>query len=496
MADPSRLLKPKGLLLTEVVIGGGLQMTSKDIYGYLESLPPITLEQLYKHPAACMAVFQTLPVLARHYILRSLFLNSHGGFLLKDMLAWVHPDKASDHRDMIARMAKLRISISNETSWVMNPEFKEGLKRALCGCGDPWNGQISTGEHSKDAASLEEYSKTQWEGVLQFMVAANSSGVTQEIVSILLEAGLIGTKIEGEKSIPTITNKGFQFLLQDSETQVWYYLTQYLDNAQKTGLDIVEMLSLLFQISFATLGMEYPIEGLTESQLSLLQHLRGIGLVYRRNRTSKRYFPTPLAVNLINGISKSQNPNENKGYIIVETNFRVYAYTNSELQIALLGLFIELRYRFPNMVCGLISRDSVRKALVKGITANQMIKFLKAHAHPQARVKTPPVPETICDQIRLWERERNRFVATPAVLYDTLTLAEFTTIHAYANDCGVELGVNPLSKTIVVTPEGHETVKKFWQEQQQLMQQKQDQQQQMYQQQLILQQQRNNQSSS
>ena len=32
-------------------------------------------------------------------------------------------------------------------------------------------------------------------------------------------------------------------------------------------------------------------------------------------------------------------------YIVVETNYRVYAYTDSSLQIALLGLFTEVLYR-------------------------------------------------------------------------------------------------------------------------------------------------------
>ena len=39
----------------------------------------------------------------------------------------------------------------------------------------------------------------------------------------------------------------------------------------------------------------------------------------------------------------SSNPNA--GYIIVETNYRVYAYTDSSLQVALLALFSDLMYR-------------------------------------------------------------------------------------------------------------------------------------------------------
>jgi transcription initiation factor TFIIH subunit 4 len=32
-------------------------------------------------------------------------------------------------------------------------------------------------------------------------------------------------------------------------------------------------------------------------------------------------------------------------YLIVETNYRVYAYTESSLQLALVGLFTEMLYR-------------------------------------------------------------------------------------------------------------------------------------------------------
>ena len=33
-------------------------LISRNIYQYLKSLPPSTLNRLYKHPAACLAVFR------------------------------------------------------------------------------------------------------------------------------------------------------------------------------------------------------------------------------------------------------------------------------------------------------------------------------------------------------------------------------------------------------------------------------------------------------
>lgn len=60
------------------------------------------------------------------------------------------------------------------------------------------------------------------------------------------------------------------------------------------------------------------------------------------------------------------------GFIMIETNYRIYAYTCSPLQISILNLFVSLQTRFANMVTGLITRDSVREALVRGITADQV----------------------------------------------------------------------------------------------------------------------------
>ena len=46
--------------------------------------------------------------------------------------------------------------------------------------------------------------------------------------------------------------------------------------------------------------------------------------------------------------------------------------SGSPLQIAILNLFMELQIRFANMVMGMITRDSIRKALANGISAEQV----------------------------------------------------------------------------------------------------------------------------
>lgn len=72
-----------------------------------------------------------------------------------------------------------------------------------------------------------------------------------------------------------------------------------------------------------------------------------------------------------------------------------------------MSLFIALKYCFPNLVVGAITRESITTALANGITANQIILYLQTHAHHQMRKVKPLLPPTVVDQIRLWELEKN-----------------------------------------------------------------------------------------
>ena len=117
----------------------------------------------------------------------------------------------------------------------------------------------------------------------------------------------------------------------------------------------------------------------------------------------------------------------------------MYAYTNSNLQVALLGLFCEMLYRFPNLVVSILTRDSVRQALKSGITATQIVGYLQQHAHSKMIEAGPPVlPPTVVDQIKLWENERNRFVFSEGVLYSQfLSQTDFEVLRDHALSTGV-----------------------------------------------------------
>jgi transcription initiation factor TFIIH subunit 4 len=198
-----------------------------------------------------------------------------------------------------------------------------------------------------------------------------------------------------------ITHSGFAFLLQDVNAQIWTLLLQYLEYSTTLQMDPVDVLHFLFMLGSLELGQDYSTSMLTDTQHNMLDDLRDYGIVFQRKAKSRRFYPTRLATSLTSGTtSLLSNLNSSptaglsdptsQGFIILETNYRLYAYTNSPLQIAILNLFVSLKSRFGNLVQGVITRDSVRNALSNGISADQIIYFISSNAHPQMRTNVSP----------------------------------------------------------------------------------------------------------
>lgn len=446
------------------------KLDCKDLHGYLRTLPAGILDKLYNHPATCLAVFRELPQLARHYVMRVLFIDQP--VAQAGVSSWVKASHQSQHHDAVGTLSGLRVWHDTPLpgglpGWQLNRIFRENLKVALIGGGKPWS---STPENPaegnvRDVAFLDNYAKERWECILHFLVGSRGpEALSRDIALVLTNSGLM--KIPEGATLPVITPAGFQFLLLDTSSQVWYFMLQYLETSEARDTNLVNQLSFLFQLSFSTLGKDYGSEGMSESQLQFLQHLRELGLVFQRKRKSGRYFPTRLAINLASGLRNVNFDAQREGFIVIETNYRVYAYTDSDLQIEILGLFCQLLYRFPNMSVGMLTRESVQQAVANGITAAQILHYLRSHAHPQMLANKPVIPPTISDQVRLWELERERLTFTHGILYnDFLSQPDFDILRDYAKDLGVLTWEDPKRRVLVIAPEGHEDIKRFWKRQ-------------------------------
>mmetsp|Transcript_6253 Transcript_6253/g.9079 ORF Transcript_6253/g.9079 Transcript_6253/m.9079 type:complete len:618 (+) Transcript_6253:80-1933(+) len=291
-------------------------------------------------------------------------------------------------------------------------------------------------------------------------------------------------KIKDERPPLVITSKGYEFMLCDVHVQVWQFILQYFHrlSSHPNGKELKkEALLFLLCLSYCRVGMAYSASSLGKDSKVLMRDFAHFGLLYVcRIGGVTLFYPTRVAVNLVvasltdvNPTSKlNQQLNNNKNdsshqtssaalansasatraletalasptpsdahvAIIVQTNFQVCAYTTSPLHVSMLGLFCDISNfrRLPNVIFYRITRDSIKGAFRLGIEADQILRFLKMHAHPKLRTGNQPlIPSNIEDQIILWDRERTRVQMTEIYSLQCRSKDEYKAVKQYVLD--------------------------------------------------------------
>ncbi|KAG5991512.1 hypothetical protein E4U52_003567 [Claviceps spartinae] len=462
---------------------------SLQLADYLEKLPGTTFRKLYQQPSTAFAIFRRmLPHLAKTLVMRILYMPKP--MLFTELDVWLKPDAKRQRDHAIATLKGLHIiqvsvpSKEKPQEMQLTTNFKNSLRLALTGGGE----HNSFGVPSTlmvppeiDLAFLDRYARKKWEDILHFVVSSvgykstgDTTGPNKSVKEILIAGRLVDRRANGSIGI---TQAGFTFLLQEPNAQVWTLLLLWLeasDTNQAAGLETVDMLSFLFVLASLELGRAYDTNALTEQRKNMLPSLLDFGLIYIPPNNRSMFFPTRLATTLTSvgsslrsisdgvaaatavapgtayaGAAAANNAwngtlgGDGKGSVIVETNYRIYAYTQSTLQIAVLALFCKLNMRFPDMVAGRLTRNSIRQAINFGITADQIISYMAAHAHEQmhrtaATTNKPILPPTVVDQIRLWQLENERMKTTSGFLFrDFDDHKEFVDTARFAEEIGV-----------------------------------------------------------
>lgn len=412
--------------------------------------------------------------------------------LISDFDSWINANGKAEQADALRVLRALHLLQETKEYARLNPTFRESFKLVLTGSEKENSfGVVSEAHdsHQVDIDFLDKYAANRWETILHFMVGTELDEIpNQAVLTLLKHSGLMEGKTP---KLMKITNEGFQFLLQDVNAQLWALLLQYLRMAETLQMDPVDVLNFIFMLGSLELGKDYSLSALSETQLNMVGDLRDYGLIYQRKSTSRRFYPTRLATTLTSDAStlrtasaamnkvienakdrSAQGSLENAGTIIIETNFKLYAYTNSPLQIAILNLFVHLKQRFSNLVTAQITRESIRKALLNGITAEQIISYLEAHAHPQLVRSAEEqlgkknesgssgdtlqiLQPTIKDQIKLWQLELDRIVAFEGSLFtDFSNYEEYELLRKYAEEIGCLLWSDSTKRKLFVTEEG------------------------------------------
>ncbi len=176
----------------------------------------------------------------------------------------------------------------------LTPNFATSLRLALTGGGDHQSFGVPSTDTANDDIDvdivfLDDYARSQWEGILHYVVNSGVAGVAgvqqgssypEANVRQLLELGRLVDAKKGRNPGMGITQAGFTFLLQEVNAQVWTLLLLWIENAESMEMDSVDVLSFLFMLGSLELGLAYSTTTLTPTQSAMLQNLIDFGLIY------------------------------------------------------------------------------------------------------------------------------------------------------------------------------------------------------------------------
>ena len=379
----------------------------------------ITFDALYSDPFTCLGVLKLLSKSDQIQILQLLFLKD--------------PVK----RQCNDSLRELNL-IKGEKAIELNSIFKSNLREMII---EP---KLPQPLNTNDYAS--QYGQDRLNDVLQCLVTSNTTRMKPKILLLMRQSKLF--------SQSSITNTGFQFLLQTTTVQYWKLLEVYLNTVvAELELNLIEVIHFLFLLCLLEVNKGYDMQQLSKTQKTVIEDLSVLGLCYI---DQNQFYPTRFTECLIKEISYTSVDSR---FILVETNFKIYAYTSSELQKSILKLFISVRAAFKNMIAGQLTRDSVRTALDCGISADQIIDYLQSHCHT---LMENELPINIKDQMHLWENERDRIKHDNGYLYSDFASAQlFINTRNYAEEIDVLIWSSDTDRYMFVKEEGHSEMRSF-----------------------------------
>ncbi|GLE06775.1 hypothetical protein PINS_up016321, partial [Pythium insidiosum] len=250
----------------------------------------------------------------------------------------------------LQRLTKLRVLWQPTPSSFQLPfRFQRQLRLALSSLGgSPWERGVDQDptEDEFSPLELERFSRSRWDAVLHFMVGSTAVAEPPH---------------RPRRARCTSQTRGYEFMLKDVHVQLWIFLLEYIRTLDRAGaLQQDDILRFLMQLSYCKTNAAYPVAALTPTQKLLLGDFTNFGLLYRHRLNSTHFYTTSLAVNLVFGgrqtrsvahptrslahptpskqlaLEPSSEP-EDRLQVIVETNFKVYAYTTSTLHVAMLS---------------------------------------------------------------------------------------------------------------------------------------------------------------
>jgi hypothetical protein len=255
----------------------------------------------------------------------------------------------------------------------------------------------------EDKLKTRAFSK--WNNMHKFMLKRTSNltnvqDLPSNVVGALEDASLIMSRDRNNSTC-------FDFLLDNIKSQVSIFLYAYCkhlfkikykylrgDKSNKEAVSEGNILNLIFHLTLLFPTGSYMVkksaEALEELHLTyelvhdVMTDLDSVGLLRVKEEDGNIEFfaTTPLIHNIFNSNAILERGFKNE--IIVECDFKIYAYSNnSEYMEALLNHFTEIKFKMPTFVVCSIEEEKVREAYNSGIQPSQILRYLNSNTHKE-----------------------------------------------------------------------------------------------------------------
>lgn len=280
------------------------------------------------------------------------------------------------------------------------------------------------------------FKNTNFEDILKFLVNRENIGKYYGLMEILMFSSLIDSNQD-------ITNLGFEFLLKPRYDQYWFLIIQALKYFCHDYDTQIENFLSLVEMSNMKTSDKYSI--CKNINIDFYKFLSSLGLLSVHNNELVIFHNFFI-----------KNETEKSRFILLETNFKLYAYTTSVYEISIIRLFTDVCMHLPNMIKGNLTEESLSNAFSKGVTSQQIINFLRSY------VLFEDIPEAILNQIEIWDLKRKRIRIVPGYLYSNfLNLVDYQNVVKFcvSKDCLIDR--DDEKRMIVIKSEFNDMVKDY-----------------------------------
>lgn len=349
-------------------------------------------------------------------------------------------------RESLSILLRLNLIRREDDRIFLEQEFRESLISAFCNpdfSGElvKLNDQDPLYKDSLYKDSLSMISEEKLRNILEFIVSVTKSNEISTVKDILHYSNLIDVNQQ-------ITNKGFEFLLLSHKDQLWLLIVNSIRHYSRNKSDELRLFNILLEILMKRDSGPYSCG----EYLPWFLFLNSLGIIFITERRDDS-----IVFHVYNTVllgSSFQSNSLSKKFIILETNFKVYAYTSKPYEKSVLSLFSRTTCTFPNLIKAYFNEESLQTAFDKGITAKQIIKYLQEYSEG--------VPSNLENQINIWEQKQHRIRMREGYLYhDFIHLSDFNQVLKFLETRGTLIYKDERKRVIVGEEKTHEEVKEY-----------------------------------